>query len=264
MDLISTVMLRSGRELELAPGIAVRHPTVSDILRINGGLMCEDYYWTYVFTVLSDPYDYMVYLDDNQIDYEKVSAFDVFMLRWNDAVKDYVSNKEKYLQFGASPLSLMKDALAFFFGPRKFCISKIADQFVLADADDRSWLVTQDAFNLATHFISLCNCIDREDQIKPATPGAKRVLIDDRRREERKRAKRSIDKEERIERIGEAMSAIDAGVGMVASYDTLPVYRLLATARSVQKRVVVQSILNGIYTGMIKSGGVPDKELRWA
>lgn len=264
MDLISSMMLRSGKDLELAPGIVIHHPTVGNVLDINNGFMCEDYYWTYVFTILSDPYDHMVYLDDNKIDYEKASSFDVFLLRWNDARKDYLANREKYLALGASPLSIYDEALSFFFGRRKFYFGKLGDQRVIADEDNPNWIINQETFELATQFITKCNCITREDKIKPATKSAKRILIEDKRMEERKQKSRFNKKEDKVERIAEAMATIDAGVGMIDSYDNLPIYRLLSTARSVQKRIVVQSILNGIYTGMIKSEGVPDKDLRWA
>lgn len=264
MDLISGLMLRSGNALELAPGITVRHPTVGDVLAINNGFMCEDYYWTYVFTLLSDPYDHMVYLDDNKIDYEKVSSFDVFLLRWNDARNDYLANCEQYSELGASPLSIFDEALAFFFGRRKFYFGKIGDERVIADEENPHWLINKEAFELSMQFVTKCNCIVREDKIKPATKSAKRILIEDKRMEEKKQKSRFNKKEEKVERIAEAMAAIDAGVGMIDSYDNLPIYRLLSTARNVQKRVVVQSILNGIYTGMIKSEGVSDKELRWA
>lgn len=262
MDLISGMMLRSGRDLELTPNVSVSHPTTARILEINNGFMCEEYYWTYVFSLLSDPYDFMVYLDDNGIDYEKVSAFDVFILRWNDAQKDQLENFELYQKVGSSPLLLLNHSLAFFFGSHHFCLKKLDGQIVLADADDEAWFVTKDGFDLVVEFITKMNCIERDDKIKPATPGAKKVLIEDKRREEKKRA-RQKPKEEKAERIAEAMAAIDAGVGLVDSYDNLPIYRLLSTAHSVQKRIVVQSMLNGIYTGMLKADDVPEKSLRW-
>lgn len=264
MDLISALTLRSGHDLELTPGVAVHHPTVGDVLTINNGFLCEEYYWAYVMTILSDPYDHMVYLDDNGIDYEKVTAFDVFLMRWSDARKDYMAHRDEYRRMGFSPLTVFDEALAFFFGRRRFYFGKLEDTPVIADEDNPQWLVGQDAFEMAVQFITRCNCIVRDDRIKPATKSAKRVLIEDRRMEEKRQKLRPNRQEEKIERIAEAMAAIDAGVGMVESYDTLPIYRLLSTARNVQKKVVVQSMFNGIYTGMLKTDGMSDKELRWA
>lgn len=262
MDVISGLMLRSGRDLVLTSEVTVCHPTVDTILNINNGFLCEDYYWAYVFTILSDPYDFMVYLDDNGIDYEKTSAFDVFILRWNDAQKDYMDHKEDYQQMGSSPLSLFSASLSFFFGDRDFYITKIGDQLVIGDKGNPNWFLTKETFDLATQFISKCNCIVRDDQIKPANHGAKKILIEDRRDEEKKR-KYSKDTNKKVERIADALATIDAGLGMLNSYDNLSIYRLLSTAQSVQKRIVVQAILNGIYTGMLKADKMSEKELRW-
>lgn len=264
MELISGMMLRSGVDLELTPKVSVHHPKVSDVLNINHGFLCEDYYWTYVFTLMSDPYDNMVYLDDNHIDYETVSSFDVFSLKWKDARKDYIAHQEDYRKLGGSPLSVFEDSLAFFFGPRRFYLGRVGDNCVIADEDDPEWLVGKDGFELAVQFITKLNCIVRDDKIKPATKSAKRVLIEDKRLEEKRQASRLNKKEDKTERIADAMAAVDAGVGMVSSYDDLPMYRLLSTARNVQKRIVVQSMYNGIYTGMLKSDGLSDKDLRWA
>lgn len=255
----------SGRDLDLAPGIKVRHPTVLDILEINHGFLCEDYYWTYVFSILSDPYDNMVFLDDNGIDYEKASAFDVFMLRWNDAQKDEVVNREKYRALGTSPLSVLRDSLSFFFGPRHFDFSKVNGQIVIADRDDPKWMLTKEAFDLATAFIVKCNCIVRTDKINPDSPGAKKILIEDQRMEEKKRARKET-KTEAVERIGEALSTVFAGgAGTITpdNYENIHIYQLLSTSNSVQKQMVVQSMLNGIYTGMMKADKLSDKELRW-
>lgn len=264
MDLISGLFLHSGQALNLTPSVSVCHPTVGSIMELNHGFLCEDYYWTYVFTLLADPYDHMVYLDDNGIDYERVSAFDVFLMRWKDARKDYLANREKYLELGVSPFAIFEESLAFFFGRRRFYLGKLGDEAVIADEDDPTWLLNRECFQIAIQFIKQCNCIVRTDQIKPATKSAKRILIEDRRLEEKRQKNKFNKKEDKVERLAEAIAVVDAGVGMPVSYQDLPVYRLLSAGRNIQRRVVVQSILNGIHTGMLKADGISDKELRWA
>lgn len=265
MDLISRLLLLSGMDLELAPGVTVRHPTVSDVLGINHGLLCEDHYWTYVFSVLSDPYDNMVYLDDNGIDYENATPFDVLMLRWSDARKDATLNRDKYRSLGFSPLTMLRDAMSFFFGSRHFEFASIGGQIALVDLDDPGWILTKEAFALAATFIAKCNCIVRTDQIKPGSPSAKQILLEDKRAEEKRRARKKA-KEAGAERIAEALATVFAGgAGTITpdNYPNIHVYQLLSTAHSVQKQMVVQSMFNGIYTGMMKADKLPDKELRW-
>lgn len=265
MDVISRMFLLSGQDLELAPGVKVRHPTIADILAINHGFLCEDYYWTYVCSLLSDPYDSMVYLDDNGIDYEKVTAFDVFVLRWADAKQDYIKNREQYQIFDASSLSMMRNALEFFFGPHKYDLIKVGDQIVLADMNDLRWYINGEAFALATDFILKCNCIVRDDKINPANKNAKRILIEDRRMEERRQIQKSRPSE-KVEQIADALVTVfSGGAGTITpdNYADKHIYQLLSTSKAVQKQMVVQSMLNGIYTGMIKTDKMPDKELRW-
>ena len=81
--IISRATLMSGQNLPVTNKISVKHPTVNEILcstkeHINGDFS----YWKYVSLMVSDPYDSMVWLDDIGLDYESVSAFDVFILRW--------------------------------------------------------------------------------------------------------------------------------------------------------------------------------------
>ncbi len=259
------MFLLSGQDLELAPGVKVRHPTVADILEINHGFLCEDHYWAYVCSLLSDPYDSMVYLDDNKIDYEKVTPFDVFVLRWADAKKDYVKNREQYRTFDCSPLSMMRNALGFFLGPHKYDLIKVGEQIVLADISDPRWYINSETFALATDFIMKCNCIVRDDKIKPATKSAKRILIEDCRMEEQRKTRNSKPPE-KVEQIADSLVTVFAGgAGTITpdNYANTHIYQLLSTSRAVQKQMVVQSMLNGIYTGMMKTDKMSDKELRW-
>ena len=66
------LFLLSGNDLKLNDFVSVKHPVLNDIFNLNNGFNCEEIYWSYIFILLSDPYDYMVELDDMGIDYEEV------------------------------------------------------------------------------------------------------------------------------------------------------------------------------------------------
>lgn len=267
-SVISKAFLLSGRDFEVLPSVKVHHPVIPEILDINCGILCEELYWTYVSTIMSDPYDYMVMLDDMGIDYEKSNAFEVFTLRWNKAQEEYIKKRTEYDKQGTSPLSLYKDALAFFFGKgRDFELIAFKGQLFLIDSNDSGWILNKEAFCAAMDFIIKINCIEAEDQIKPSSPAAKKILIEDKRMEEKKRLKKLKKKEERIERIGDALATVFAGgSGTITpdNYHNVHIFQLLSSARSIQRQMVVQSMLNGIYCGMLKSDKISDKELRWA
>lgn len=266
-SVISKAFLLSGRDFEVLRGVKVHHPTIPEILDINSGILCEELYWTYVSTIMSDPYDYMVMLDDTGIDYEKSNAFEVFALRWTNAQMEYIKNRAMYDQQGTSPLDLYKEALAFFFGAgRDFDLIKYSNQMFIIDNNDGHWALNKEAFCAAMEFIVKINCIEGEEHIKPATPAHKKILIEDKRLEERKRARNPFKKQDRIERIGDALATVFAGgAGAITpeNYKNVHVYQLLSSSRAIQRQMVVQSLLNGIYCGMLKSDKISDKELRW-
>lgn len=266
-SMISKAFMLSGQDLPVLRSVKVHHPTIPEILNINDGILCEELYWMYVSTIMSDPYDYMVMLDDMGIDYEKSNAFEVFAHRWTNANMDYLKNQVEYDKQGTSPLDLYKESLAFFFGSdRDFQLIKYKDQMFIIDNNDDHWILNKEAFCMAMEFIVKINCVEGEEHIKPATQAHKRILIEDKRIEEKKRAHKPLKKQERIERIGDALATVFAsGAGAITpeNYHRVHVYQLLSSARSIQRQMVVQAKLNGIYTGMLKSDKISDKELRW-
>lgn len=259
--MISRLQLLSGTDLVLTPNVSVRHPSITDILSINHGFYSEDYYWAYVSSILSDPYDFMVFLDDNHIDYESVSAFRVFALRWADTKAKAMKNKK-----GAAAFDFLNESLAYFFGPRQFDFETYEGRQIMIDRQDHRWFMTDEMFDMASQFITAINCMERTDKIKPATPSAKRILIEDMRSEQKRRA-RNKKPPERTEHIGDALAVVlSGGAGTItpSNLHNTHIYQLLTTARAVQKQMVVQAMLNGIYTGMMKADKISDNDLRWA
>lgn len=264
---ISKAFMLSGRDFPLLTGVKVHHPTPGEVLNINDGILCEELYWAYVSTILSDPYDYMVMLDDIGLDYEKSNAFEVFTHKWMNAQEQYIKNKDEFDKLGASPLSIYKEALGFFFGEgRNFQLIHHKTGMYMIDTNDDNWILNKDAFCTAMDFIIKINCIENEDHIKPSTPSHKRILIEDKRMEERKRLKKKQDSKEHVERIGDAIATVLAGGAGSINHENcfnVPIYQLLSVSQSIQAQMVVQAKLNGIFTGMLKSDKLSDKDLRW-
>lgn len=245
--------------MRLTHSVYVKHPTVTDVLSLNNGYFCEELYWSYVSALMSDPYDYMVYLDDRKIDYETVTEFQVFVLRWLDA-------KKAKFEHGDTSFDVMSDALNFFFGRHNFDVVTIEKQAFLFDADDQSWVMNEQVFDMAMEFIFEMNCLEKTDRIKPATPGHKRILIED-MRDEQKRKSRKKQPSEPVSHIGDALGAVLAGGSGAITPTTCSdthIYQLLSASRAIQRKMVVQSMLNGIYTGMMKADKITNDELRWA
>ena len=257
--MISKLFLLSGADLKLTSCVSVKHPTINDVLGINNGYFCEEIYWSYSSAILSDPYDYMVYLDDRGIDYESVTAFQVFFMRWTDA------EKEAMIASGGSS-TLMRQALSFYFGQRDFKFIEYQNKLYFLDANDPLWVMDEDIFGLACEFILQLNCLSRTDKIKPANPGYKKILIEDMREQEKRKA-REKKSDEPITYIADALNAVlSGGSGSItpSNYSDTHIYQLMSASQAVQRKMVVQSMLNGIYTGMMKADKISNDDLRWA
>lgn len=256
---MSKLFLLSGADLRITKTVTVKHPTVTDVLALNNGYFCEELYWSYVSALMSDPYDYMVYLDDQGLDYEKYSSFQVFVLRWQDAQIEKLTKKDE-------AADMMFDAMTFFFGAHDFDVVVLDGQQYLVDKKDYSWVMNEQVFDMAINFIFELNCLERTDKIKPATPGHKRILIEDMRAEQKRKLKNKKPPEQ-VSHIGDALSAVlSGGSGAItpATCSSTHIYQLLSSSKAIQKKMVVQSLLNGIYTGMIKADKITNEEMRWA
>lgn len=257
--LTSKLFLLSGSDLKITSAVTVKHPTVADVLSINRGFFCEELYWSYISAILSDPYDYMVYLDDKKIDYETVSAFQVFAMRWADMNAKKIAKSDESSNF-------MRDALTFYFGNHDFDIITVNNTPFLIDRRDSSWVMNDEIFDIATDFIFHINCLERTDKIKPGNAGFKRILIEDMRAEQ-KRKTRDKQSNNPVTHIGDALNAVlSGGSGAInpANYAETHIYQLLSASHAIQRKMVVQSMLNGIYTGMMKADKITNEELRWA
>ena len=71
---------------------------------------------------------------------------------------------------------------------------------------------------------------------------------------------------ERPEQIADALATVFAGGAGTITPDNVrgvSIYHLMTTANSIQKQMLVQALMNGMYSGMIKGDKISDKDLRW-
>lgn len=247
---VNKAFLHTGRDLVLGESLTVKHPKIKDILSLNNGFYCEELYWAYVRSVLSDPYDSMVFLDDHGIDYETVSPIDVLWLKWQD-------QRER---------ELITESLNFFLGNRSYDMTEVRDVKVIYDKSDDTFAMGPTQFEWVTYFISQINCLTQDGRIRPATQSAKRILIEDMRDEIKRVAKQKKKDEKPTSYIGDSITAVVYGSpsGVTPfNFEELGIYQLLYGSISTQKQIKVKSMFNGIFTGMMKADKLPEDELRW-
>lgn len=251
---ISKAFLECGEDLKLNDHLTVRHPSVGDILTLGNGILCEDVYWSYVIQLLSDPYDHMVWLDDYGIDYESVTSFDVFILKWEFALKEYVENKDLYDMNGITPLDPVNNSLDFFIGHHDFKLFKFDNGTCeLRDKNEPSIIINKEVFNSIAAFIKMINGIKQTDRINPANDFAKKILIEDARNELKKKQKKN---EENNDYIGDLIAAaIYGGCGGITPFNVkeLKIYQLFSNISVDRKKSNYNHIVRAIYNGTVKS-----------
>lgn len=263
--LANRLFLLAGSDFKIKDGLEVRHPKLKDIVSLGNGVLCEDMYWLYLSTILADPYENMVWLDDRGLDYEKVSPFYVFCVKWLESKEKLLSGKCEERQDAAFSNFITNNALSFYFGDRVYELSVQNKNFRIYDKANPDWYITQEDFDIAHKFICSINCIDYSGQIKPATKSAKMILLEDMRDEQKRRSKKR-GKSKSSEQIAECVaSVLYGGCGRdFSSIFDCGIYFILSGGKAINKKMRVNSLLHGIYAGTVKTESISSDDLSWS
>lgn len=257
----------SGNDYPLTPNITLHHPTINEILQINGGFNSEDIYWKYVQTILCDPYSNMVMLDDLGIDFMSVSSFDVFIIQWKQLEENYKANKQRYDEIGFKPTDIVNHAINFFTTElHDFAYGVYENgEDCIYDINNTSCQINSKIFNYIYEWIKTINKVDYSNRINPADENARRILIED-ARDEIKKLKRKRKKTDDIERIGSLMSAVSfCGNGSITPFNIkdCKLYWLFEGYERDNKKSHTNHVLNGFYHGTIDKKDINTKDLDW-
>lgn len=273
--LIPRSFLQSGNDLPVSNSIHFKHPTVQEILDIDQehlGLYSEDIYYSMINLFLTDPYTYMVYLDDKGIDYEKSTPFEVFILLY----KDYLE-KLKELS-GLYPAEQINDlfrnnlyfkAFRFFLGVDSFFIGKDTDGNEVIACKDNQFLMDSAIYNYILEFVKKINGIPDGERIYPEDSWAKKLLIEDEREKIKKQAKKHDQEEEKADknRLGNLLSSITwACNGGITPFNRaqLHMYDLVDGIHRMDKLLNYKNTMTGLYAGCIEKKKINWNELHWS
>lgn len=264
----SKAFLMSGDDYQLTNSIILHHPIVREIMSINNSLTPDNFYWTYVQILLSDPYSNMVMLDDMGKNYLEVSPYEVFVLQWDKCIENYKVNKEQYDSFGFNPLNDIQDALNFFICGEHYFVKGNYDDGSIGfyDINDRTCQINQETYNYIYEWVKSINKIDYSNRIKPADENARRILIEDMRDEIKKAKRRKKKSDDDSDYFGNIMSAdCFCGNGSITPFNIndCKVYWLNESLSITNKKSNADHLLDGIYHGTISSKDINKKELDW-
>lgn len=268
---ISKVFLFMGEPLEVTHSIKVKHPTLRMIFdEIQPRLLADVIYQNYLATLVCDPYDNMVWLDDHGINYQKVTPFDLFYMKMEDDEKQVARTEDSIQSIQVKQLFSAQRALNFFLEGEHHFITATAEDGtkLLYDTNDteHKTVITKDDFNSISAFVQMIhNITERKDKINPQTESARKMLIED-MRDEQKRKQRKQKKDEDSDFLGDIlMGVLHGGSGNVTpeNFADVPIYLLTSGMTTIQKQMSFMNVMTGVYTGNVKYSDVTEKQLAW-
>ena len=275
-DLIPKSFLQSGNNLPITTSISFKHPIIQDIIDIDKehfGLYSEDIYYSMVNVFLTDPYDYMVFLDDKGIDYETVTPFEVFCLLFSDYIECIQTLSSEYSEEQIIKLfqnNIYFNAFKFFFGIESFFIANDENGNKVIGYGDGQFLFDSTTYDYITEFIRKINGIQDSEKIYPEDEWAKQILIEDERERIKKQAKkRELNGEEETNknRLGNLISSITWSCnGGITPFNRnqLHMYDLVDGINRTDKLLSYKNTMIGLYAGCIEKKNINFNELHWS
>lgn len=260
--------LQSGNDLKVTPNLICKHPTLNDIWQIDqetNGFRSEGLYYQMVSVFLTDPYDYMVFLDDNRLDYESVSPFDVFCMLFAEYTKQLIACNPAEAADVLLKNNLYFHAFHFFLGVDFFTLAQMADgKNVLLDVNNNI-LMDSTVYELCSAFIRVMNGIGEADKIHPENAFAKKILIEDSREEMKRKSKKKQDTPQN--RLGNLISSVTWGsTGAATPFNRggLHIYDLVDGIYRTDKKLNFKNNMIGLYSGCIDKKNINFEKTYWS
>lgn len=274
-ELIQKSFLQSGKDLPITTSLSFKHPTVQEILELDtehNGLYSENLYYSMINIFLTDPYLYMVYLDDKKMDYEKVKPFELFIMLFQDYISKISGLSQAYPQEQINEIfknNVYFKAFDFFLGVDAFFVAKDEDGNEVLGYGDNQLLMDATIFDYIYEFVRGINGIQDGDRINPSDEFAKQVLIDDEREKLAKQAKKIKDDDEDANnnRLGNLLSSVTwACSGGVTPFNRkdLHMYDLVEGVQRTDKLLNYKNTMVGLYSGCVDKKGIDFNKLHWS
>ena len=274
-DLIPKSFLQSGNNLQINSEISFKHPLLQEVIDIDKdhlGLYSENMYYSMINVFLTDPYDYMVFLDDKGIDYETVKPFDVFCMLFSECVEKIQSLSNQYPE--ENILKLLQNniyfcAFKFFLGVESFFIGTDHNGEKAIGYGDNQFLMDSEIYDYITEFVRKINGIPDGERIYPEDEWAKQILIEDEREKIKKQAKKREKGEEETnkDRLGNLISSITWSCnGGITPFNRnqLHMYDLIDGINRTDKTLNYKNTMTGYYSGCIEKKNINFNELHWS
>lgn len=218
--------------------IHIMIPTVGDVLDN------EDKYFEVIYTIVATPYDLMVQLDDNGIDFSKITSFDLFCLLFGQ-----LREMDTSLVFGDLDLKNFKVAM-----------NNQNGNYVLRDEEND---ITIDR---AIHG-QICACLRKLLNIPKTekTPGNEeaRIYMLQKARKKMKRKKKQKQPDSQIEDLIVALVNTAEFPYDYESVRGLSIYQFYASLKQIVHKVRFDKTMIGVYAGTVSFDKLGNDERSW-
>ena len=223
---------------EINDKIHIMIPTVGQVLDN------EDKYFEVVYTIVATPYDLMVQLDDNGIDFSKITSFDLFCLLFGQ-----LREMDTSLVFGDLDLSNFKVAL-----------NNQNGNYVLRDEEND---ITIDR---AIHG-QICACLRKLLNIpktdkQPGNEEARIYML----QKARKKLKRKKKQKQADSQIEDLIVALVNTAEFPYNYQTvrdITIYQFYASLKQIVHKVKFDKTMIGVYAGTVQFDKLDMDERSW-
>lgn len=233
---MATLNLLYRREFPVTDKIKVVIPTVGEILED------EDAYYDMVAAFTAMPIDMMLVLEDNGIDFTKISAYELFLLLFSG-----LQGRDTHLIFGDLDLSKFK-----------YAKKENTGSFVLLD--DENDIVIDHAVHGQIAALRRIHHLEKNNR-KPGNKDGKDYMLQ-RAREKAARRKGSL-QESQLEPLIVSMVNTEQ---FKYGYDTalgLTIYQFNESVRQIIKKIDYDNRMHGIYAGTVDVKKLSQDELNW-
>lgn len=218
--------------------IYVRIPTVGEVLDN------EDRYLEIVYTIIATPYDMMVQLDENHIDFTKINAFDLFCLLFG-----HLRELDTTLVFGDLDLKKFKTVL-----------NNQNGMIVLRDEEND---ITIDR---VIHG-QICACLRKLLNIPKTekTPGNEeaRIYMLEKARKKMRRKSRQKQPDSQLEDLIIALVNTAEFPYDYISVKDMSIYQFYASLKQVTHKIMFDKTMIGVYAGTVQFDKLSMDERSW-
>lgn len=222
--------------VDILPNLSIRIPTVGEILDD------EQNYYSIISALTASPFQYMVQLDDMNIDFTTISDFDLFKILFTVYAKSDMS-----ILFGNLNVS-------------DFIVTtKNNQEFIYSQKNDIE--INENVYNNLVNTIRKINLLDKV-KFKPGNEAARKYLLKKERRKQKLNSKKEY--ELYLEKLVIALVNTCEFPYNYESCMNLSIYKFNQSFKQIQHKITFDKTMIGIYAGTVDTTKLSNKDaLSW-